>query len=77
MCLKDGHSDFFALPQRLMLVLSLNYCLIRKVQMSSSAEYLSGSNIDLLKTMIINEFHIASKKEPVLLSASISNVIDR
>lgn len=44
--------------------------------MSSSAEYLSGSNIQLLKITFINEFHIASKKEPVLLTRSILNVID-
>lgn len=44
--------------------------------MSPGAEYLKGFNVHLLRMEIISEFHPAFKKEPVLLSASIPNVID-
>lgn len=57
-------------------LLSLNYCLIRQVQMPSGAEYLNGFNLHILRMEIINEYHIAFKKEIVLLSASILYVID-
>jgi len=62
--LEHGHSDFFAACHRqtAYLFLSLNYCLIRQVLISSRAEYFNGFNLHLLRMEIINEFHIEFKK---------------
>lgn len=57
-------------------LLSLNYCLIRQVQMPSGAEYLNGFDLHVLRMEIINEYHIAFTKEIFLVSTSILHMID-